>query len=242
MAAWHQSTEVLALHTMPRCPATVAAAFLLLCGAANAADPSGGWLSYAVFKAKPTDIITKLSATMIVPPSPKTPHGAPAFWFGVQTEHGDGALVQPIMSKWLGDSFYMFQEIFDWTDRHDDQTHPMKVQAGDVVSASVTYVKADNSYNMNMTCARTGATSNYNYKLERRQKATESVGYFVLEHQVSKCTELPPSGVVTWSNVQVEVNGSPVQHATWVAKEESPVCGAKAVVVNSSTIEITWTN
>lgn len=52
---------------------------------------------------------------MVVPESPKTPGGSPAFWFGVQTEKGDGALVQPIMAKELGyrpgsgSSFYMFQ-------------------------------------------------------------------------------------------------------------------------------------
>ena len=40
--------------------------------------------------------------------------------------HGDlpaaGALVQPIMAKWLGNSFNMFEEIFDWTDESDEQT------------------------------------------------------------------------------------------------------------------------
>ena len=39
----------------------------LLCASTFAADPSGGWLSYARYKApKPTDVITKLSATMVV--------------------------------------------------------------------------------------------------------------------------------------------------------------------------------
>ena len=43
------------------------------------------------------------------------PGSSPAFWFGVQTAKGDGALVQPIMAKELGyrpgsgSSFFMFQ-------------------------------------------------------------------------------------------------------------------------------------
>ena len=107
---------------------------------ADAGDPSEGWcapasprsrtplpchppddpsraarLSYAVFKAQPTQTITRMSATMTVPDAPKERGSFPAFWFGTQTAKGDGALVQPIMAKWLGDSFYMFQEIFDWT-------------------------------------------------------------------------------------------------------------------------------
>ena len=220
----------------------MAALFLAnVVGLAAAADPSGGWLCYAKYTApKPTDIITKLSATMVVPPTPKTPKGFPAFWFGLQTSKGDGALVQPIMSKWLGDSFYMFEEIFDWTDGHDEQTHPIKVKAGDVLSASVSYVKADNSYNMNMTSLRTGKRSNYNYKLEEKQKATESTAYFVLEHQPQKCPELPPSNVVTWTDIKVEVNGAPVQDAKWLPQEEKPVCKARAVVYNSSSVAITW--
>ena len=85
----------------------------LLCASTFAADPSGGWLSYARYKApKPSDVITKLSATMVVPDTPSKSFGSPAFWFGVQTDQGDGALIQPIMAKWLGDGFYMFQEIF----------------------------------------------------------------------------------------------------------------------------------
>jgi hypothetical protein len=52
-----------------------------------------------------------MSATMVVPESPSDTGGSPAFWFGVQTNKGDGALVQPIMAKWLGRSFNMFQEM-----------------------------------------------------------------------------------------------------------------------------------
>ena len=40
----------------------------------------------------------------------------------------------------------------------------------------------------------TGAVSNFNYRLMARQKATESVAYFVLEHQPEKCNQLPPNG------------------------------------------------
>ena len=52
---------------------------------------------------------------MVVPESPKMPGSSPAFWFGLQTAKGDGALVQPIMAKELGyrpgsgSSFFMFQ-------------------------------------------------------------------------------------------------------------------------------------
>ena len=68
-----------------------------------------------------------LSQSSAATTAPKNPGSSPAFWFGVQTEKGDGALVQPIMAKELGyepgkgSSFYMLQEIFDWTAENDTQ-------------------------------------------------------------------------------------------------------------------------
>ena len=53
-------------------------------------------LSYAKYTApNPTDTITRMKATMIVPNTPTNSNGSPAFWFGLQTDKGDGALVQP---------------------------------------------------------------------------------------------------------------------------------------------------
>jgi len=209
------------------------------------ADPSSGWLSYAVYNApKPSDVITKLSASMIVPDAPSGHFGSPAFWFGVQTQHGDGALIQPIMSKWLIDGFYMFQEIFDWTNEQDEQSRQIKVKPGHVIQASVTYVKGPagtlGSYAMNMTNENTGQRSDYSYTLLPQQKATESVAYFVLEHQPDRCAQLPPNGNVTWTDIQVEVNGMKVVQPKFVATQEEPKCDSKAIVIDSSTVSITW--
>ena len=122
---------------------------VLMVSVSRAADPSEGWLSYAVYRApNETDVITRLSATMIVPDD--SHGGTPAFWFGVQTAHGDGALIQPIMAKWTGVDYNMFQEIFDWTDGQDEQTDGVHVRPGDVIDASVAYVEP-RRYIMNMT-------------------------------------------------------------------------------------------
>ena len=202
-------------------------------------DPSGGWLSYAVYNApNTTDVITRMSATQIVPPTPKNNGGSPAFWFGLQTDNGDGALVQPIMSKWLGDSFYMFQEIFDWTSFNDHQTTPIKVSEGDIIQAEVTFVKESNTYKMTMNSSGTKETSTYEYQL--LQTKTESQAYFVLEHQPNNCNELPPNGMVSWTNIEIDVNYEKVQSPTFLSQEESPKCGSKAIVVDSSTVNITW--
>eukprot|EP01050_Picozoa_sp_SAG11_P012938 SAG11_NODE_1475_length_4838_cov_3.412956_3_plen_101_part_00 len=92
---------------------------------------------------------------------------------------------------------------------------------------------------MNMTSLRTKQVSNFNYKLLPKQTATESVGYFVLEHQPQRCNELPPNGLVRWSNIAVEVNGKSVGSAVWTAKQESPACNS-TTTVHGSTVEIHW--
>ena len=61
----------------------------------------------------------------------------------------------------------------------------------------------------------------------------------VLEHQPDNCKELPPNGNVTWTDITIEVNGQPVANPLWVAKEEEPKCGSKAVI-NDKSISITW--
>jgi len=57
---------------------------------------------------------------------------------------------------------------------------------------------------------------------------------------VENCKALPGSGKVRWTNVTVEVNGEVVKGAQWVAKQENPVCGSKAVFLPPNTIDIEW--
>ena len=66
------------------------------------------------------------------------------------------------------------------------------------------------------------------------------MAYFVLEHQPRSCAELPPNNNVTWTDVSVSVNGHAVASPEWVAKEEEPKCGSKAVITDPRTISITW--
>ena len=193
-----------------------------------AADPSPGWLSYAVFEAAANDTITSLSATMSVPAKVKGFGSDPAFWFGVQTHKGDGALIQPIQAKWLDGNWHMFHEIFDWTTMQDSATAHYTVRPGDSIWAQVTYKPSDNSYDMDMLSQKTGKRVTFNYKLQSRQHATEATAYFVLEHQPRSCNELPPNGLVTWSNITVEVNNKKVESPSFKAMQEEPACGSKS--------------
>ena len=70
-----------------------------------------------------------------------------------------------------------------------------------MITAEVHYVKDFGGvYMMNMTSQNTGAVSSYHYKLLKEQKETESVGYFVLEHQPDNCNESVTSSAQQRSN------------------------------------------
>lgn len=151
------------------------------------------------------------------------------------------------------------QEIYDWIDDDDQQSTPILLTPGSVVSATLvsaqllprrclshrapafqTYVKSLNGYAMNMSASTTSATSNFQYSLLPAQKETESVAYFVLEHQPDSCDELPAMGIVTWTDIRVEVNGLAVPNPTWTAAQEAPACGSQAAVINATAVSITW--
>lgn len=222
-------------------------------------DPSHGWLSYAKYKTpKSTDIITRLKATMVTPNNPASPGGRPAFWFGLQTAEGNGALVQPILAKWrrAKKGWFMFQEVFDWSmfKKEDDnpyfrhkwrglynkQTHHIQIFPGDIVTAEVWYVKSTNSYKMTMSSSGTTEKSNYVYQLPHAE--TLSQAYFVLEHQPANCNEYPDPGKISFTDIEMDINGQPIEDPLklFVAEDKKPACGSKAIVEDDR-VTITWT-
>jgi hypothetical protein len=217
--------------------AFLAAAAAAVLPAAQAGDPSPGWLSYAAYTDPEDRRITQLNTTWNVPsrPTSLTGSNAPGWWFGVQTKDGDGALVQPILAwGYMGDEYTIFDACYDWTDQSwhtSSQSHT--VQPGDTISSSITYRADDNSYDMYIVSGDTGNSVSMNYKLEKRQHKNESQAFFVLEHQPDTCKAYPASGVCTFSNIYLEVDGEEVTDPAWEAFQETPKCESKATVKDS---------
>ena len=215
---------------------------LLLSTVAN--DPAGSWLSYARWDAPDDGVITSLNTSWYVPSNPSTSRGsnAPGWWYGVQTKDGDGALIQPILAYgYQGAEYTMFNGVFDWTDG-SWHTSPEKytVQPGDLLTSSVVFNEADNSYTMVIASTQTGKSISTTYNIERRQTKPESTAYFVLEHQPSNCAAYPADGVATFMNVSLAVNGKVVASPQWQALQEQPACNSQATIVDPATIKFTW--
>ena len=85
-----------------------------------------------------------------------------------------------------------------------------------------------------------GKQISWNYKLERKQRANESTAYIVVEHAPQSCSEYPPSGGITFSNIYVEVDYKPVAQPAWRVEQEKPACNSKAVLVDDTTVRLEW--
>jgi hypothetical protein len=126
-------------------PADAGSAFPFAGNLSN--DPSNSWLSFALFESG-GKIITQMNATVTVPSDPTKLRGSdPSFWYGLQTNAGDGALVQPILAWNQRDNgFGVFHEVFDWSEGRNHQSpEHFAVKAGDILSQSLTYKAEDNS-------------------------------------------------------------------------------------------------
>lgn len=208
-------------------------------------DPAGSWLSYASYAADSKSTITALNTTWVVPSLPSTPYGsnAPGWWFGIQTADGNGALIQPILAYGYTNpnGYTIFNGVFDWTDGSwHTSNEKYNVNPGDVITSSVTKDAGRNSFTM--VISANGQSISTTYDILDEQSETESVAYFVLEHQPNSCSAYPTNGKCTFKDIVVEVDGEVVENPEWSAQQEQPACDSKAIVVDSSTIEFTWSS
>jgi len=211
----------------------------------HAGDPSPGWLSYADYRDANKGQITQFNASWTVPAKPKklTGSNAPGWWFGIQTDDGNGALVQPILAwGYEGNVWSIFNGVYDWTDQSwNTSPETYTVQPGDKIVSSISLSDASQrAYTMRIKSI-TEPTKEiaWTYYLKTRQHQNESWAMFVLEHQPDSCAAYPADGKCSFQDIYLEVDYQPVK-PTWVARQETPACDSKATVVSPSQIDFTW--
>ena len=185
--------------------------------------------------------------TCIVPQNPEQVGADPSFWYGLQTAKGTGALIQPILAwgQSFRDGWGIFHEVFDWNNGHDSRSpKSFRVYPGDVLTQSVQYVAATNSYDMFISASAPKGglpkSIRWNYKLEKVQKAPESTAFIVVEHAPRTCNQFPSNGNITFTDIVIEVGNKLVKTPKWVSAEEKPACDSSAVVLDSSSVMLRW--
>jgi hypothetical protein len=204
---------------------------------ANAQDPAGGWMAYAV-GSLPSSVerITRLEMTWKVG---ENPSGSNAFfspWFGMDPEDNLN-LIQPV-NPWLGQGWNYYTEYFQWEPTRNSNSQQMDIEAGQYLHGALVYNEQDDSYDLAQTNVNTGETSRQKVRCQNGKKFT--VPYVVYE-KTWPCGDYPPDGVVTFTNITAECDGKEcTDQIKWSAQVKDPNCNMEAHIDNQTQIRITW--
>jgi len=207
-------------------------------GQAPGDDPADSWLAYTISTGG-GQLLTYMNATWIVPSNPNemVSGNAPGWWFGIEPEPA-ADLIQPILAWGYPDpSYTIFNGYYQWDNSEWWFSDQGNVNPGNTVYASVSYVASNDSYNMLIGCKETGWSVASNIAVETGKVYTDA--YFVMEHQPDDCGELPASGQITFTEINIELNGKPVT-PQWQAVTYQPMCNSAATVLSPSSVKFTW--
>eukprot|EP01091_Cochliopodium_minus_P011779 TRINITY_DN3430_c0_g1_i1.p1 TRINITY_DN3430_c0_g1~~TRINITY_DN3430_c0_g1_i1.p1 ORF type:complete len:236 (-),score=68.99 TRINITY_DN3430_c0_g1_i1:41-715(-) len=204
-------------------------------------DPAPGWTAYAKITGGGKRI-TQIEAKWKVPNKPTEKGLFFGIWFGIEPNPAMN-LIQPVL-PWDGDDHWLiYNEYYQWNPTYNYDSHMIKVQPGQIVYGSVTYVPGNNSYTMkNSILGGESVSSSIAIQLENGQPKVYTDAYFVLEKVASNCKQYPPEGVVTFYDISVSYENVVDKTPAWSTHVLDAVCGSTAHILNSTTVSITWNN
>jgi hypothetical protein len=221
LSMWALSTLTLSMMAMNAC----------------AQDPADGWMAYAVgsIPAK-YDRITRLEMTWKVGAEPRSSDAFFSPWFGMDPSDNLN-LIQPV-NPWLGDSWAMYTEYFQWSPEDNSNSPQRDVESGQHLHGSLVYDSNSDSYELTQTIVETGKSSKQTVKCQSGKKYT--VPYVVYE-KTFPCGDYPPDEVVTFTNITAFCDGTPcTTDIKWEAKVKDANCGMQAVINSPESISIKW--
>lgn len=220
--------------------AVIAAVAVVAVALVSAQDPADGWLGYAT-GVSPTGegIITYMSAKWTVGQNPAVGGAFFSPWFGIEASDNLN-LIQPV-NPWVGDSWQIYNEYFQWSPEYNYDSDAQTVNPGDVLFGSVTYVPANNSYTIYHSDMTTGWEVYSSIPIQQDNSGNYkkyTIAYIVYE-KPADCDQYPPDGQVTFSDITIQYDGQTVE-PTWTTGIVDDVCNNRAKIVNSTTVQITW--
>jgi hypothetical protein len=211
----------------------------LVISAAVAQDPAPGWLAYATAQCPAGTRITHMEAKWKVGQSPNPSFAFFSPWFGIDASDNLN-LLQPV-NPWMGTSWAMYTEYYQWSPSYNQNSQSHQVNAGDILHGTVTFNGEDQqSYTLTQTDLTTGKTSQQTIPVQKKNGVHKNytVQYVVYE-KVAQCYQYPPDNQVTFYDIAVFCNGVPYT-PQWTTGVVDEVCNFQAHVVSPSQIQITW--
>ena len=177
-------------------------------------------------------------------------------WFGIETTDNLN-LIQPV-NPWVGNSWEIYNEYFQWSPTNNKNSASHTVQPGDVLYGSVTFDEKTNSYDVFHKDLTDGWSVHTNIPVQRAASAVNDDGgrrlwspsphkgayknytiVYVVFEKVAQCDQYPPDDEVTFYNITVERDGVPVETA-WSTDFVDDNCDNRAHIVDANTVKFTW--
>ena len=218
----------------------IVVAIVLLASLAAAQDPAPGWLAYATAQCPEGTKITSMEAKWLVGANPPSSFAFFSPWFGIDASDNLN-LLQPV-NPWMGDSWSMYTEYYQWSPSNNEDSTQYSVSAGDQLWGKVVYNgDSQQSYTLTQTDVTSGQSSSMTIPVQQADDGTNknyTVMYIVYE-KVAQCAHYPPDQKVTFSDIKVTCSGDAVAPA-WTTSYVEDVCNFRAHVVSPSEVTITW--
>jgi len=203
-----------------------------------AQDPADGWLGYAM-ATYPEGRITYMEAKWKVGQNPTVGGAFFSPWFGIEASDNLN-LIQPV-NPWVGDSWQIYNEYFQWEPEYNYNSDSNQVNPGDILFGSVTYTPQNQSYTIYHSDMTTGWSVTSSIGIQQDDSGNYknyTIAYVVYEKDAD-CDQYPPDGQVTFYDIKIEYDGSAVT-PVWTTGYVDDVCNNRAQIVDDATVKITW--
>jgi len=219
----------------------IAVAVVFIASGVLAQDPAGGWLGYAT-GVSPTGQgrITYMEAKWTVGQNPVVGGAFFSPWFGIEASDNLN-LIQPV-NPWVGDSWQIYNEYFQWQPENNIDSDSNTVNPGDVLFGSVTYIPENNTYTIYHSDLNSGWSVSTSIPIQVDPNTgvykNYTIAYIVYEKDAD-CNQYPPDGQVTFPDIRIDYDNTPTT-PSWTTGFVDDVCNNRAKIVNPQTVQITW--
>lgn len=224
----------------------VAIATAAVASVAYAQDPAPGWMAYAKAELPEGAIINTMSMKWRNLDNPSKGGAFYSPWYGMDPSDNLN-LIQPV-NPWLGSSWVIYCEYFQWSPEHNVNTDQVPTKPGDLIHGTITYNgDSASSYTMKNENVATGQTTQAVIPIQNGPDGKPKkfdLPYIVFE-KVWPCEYYPPNDAVTFFDIDVSIkmpDGSIQKNfqPQWSSHVMDANCGMKAVVHNATAVSITW--
>jgi len=206
-----------------------------------AQDPAPGWMGYAQgLSPNGHGRITYIEAKWKVGQNPTVGGAFYSPWFGIDTSDNMN-LLQPV-NPWLGDSWVIYNEYYQWDPEYNYNSDQIDVRTGDELFGSLEFNPDNQTYTIVHTVLNTGRSVTTNMYIQQDENGdykNYTIAYFVMEKSEWDCDQYGPDGKVVFYDIKVEYDNKVVT-PKWSTGVVDDTCNCRAHLDSTAQISITW--